>query len=64
MWLAEKQEELKDKKSISGYIFVIFFAGGNYLVSDFFEYLESMGTIDNDYYPSGRVPTEYGVQLK
>ena len=35
------------------------FAGGNYLVSDFFEYLESMGTIDNDYYLNGRVPTEY-----
>ena len=40
------------------------FAGGNYLVSDFFEYLESMGTIDKDYYPIGRIPKEYGVQLK
>ena len=63
MWLPEKQEELKYKKSNSRYMLCRFVVG-NCFVSYFFEYLESIGTVDNDYYQSGRVSTEYGVQPK
>ena len=64
MWLPEKQQELKDKKFISRCIWYTVLLMAIVLSTTFFEYLDSMGTIDNDYYQSGRASTEYGVLPK